>query len=347
MANVNINDLVTPQLIQGFVRNLEYPGFELSPYFPDETVQGFTYRYDTTQLSAEPAIGYRAWDTEAPIRDRQGVTRASQELPPLSAKKLMTEEQYLKYQALQTGDWSAYIEQIYNDLENLVGGIQSQWELNRGTLLSTGSLTINDDRGNAIATLNYNVPGGNIVTAGTLWSSTGNADPISDLTTWVATYKAANRGMAPGEILISETIAGYLVRNVAIASALFPVSGSAPTVVARDSVNAYFQANGLPPFRVISAQATKNDGTVDYVLPQNKVIFVPPRGINVGRTVKGVTASATGLVNSGTLSLAEAPGIVGLTWEQDDPARRFNMVDACGMPVLTQPSMLFIATVGA
>jgi hypothetical protein len=97
---------------------------------------------------------------------------------------------------------------------------------------------------------------------------------------------------------------------------------------------------------VITSQATNAAGTTAPVFPQNKVVFLPPGG-KAGVTSKGVTGSATGLLASGTIKLNEAPGIVGLTWDENDPARRFNMIDACGMPMLGNPNLIFIAQVAS
>lgn len=42
MPLTNVNDLaeLNPQTLVGFVRNLEYPGYELAEFFPDDFVQG-------------------------------------------------------------------------------------------------------------------------------------------------------------------------------------------------------------------------------------------------------------------------------------------------------------------
>jgi len=91
----------------------------------------------STRLSSLRSLRsqYRAWDTEAPIGDRQGVPRGLFLLPPLSKKKILTEEQSLKLRAIELNDWSAYIGQIYNDLANLTDGLQARWEIDRGALL--------------------------------------------------------------------------------------------------------------------------------------------------------------------------------------------------------------------
>jgi hypothetical protein len=340
----NLDDAVLPQVITDFVRQLQFPNYELDEFFPGRSVLSNEFRWDSTLLKQEPAVRYRAWDTEVEIGDRQAPTRASQELPPLGKKKIMTEEQQLKLQAMQFQDWTGYISQIYADVENLTDGVNARWEIDRGALLSSGSLTI---QGNGYtAQIDYPVPSGNKVTAGTLWSDVVNSDPISDLKAWVVAYRLQNRGMSPGLILISDVVATYMLRNHSLRTAIYPIGGLGPTVLDVEAVQNQFRANSLPPFRIINSQATDENGNFNFVLAQNKLIMVPSNGNDIGYTVTGVTGSALGMVNKGTMELAEAPGLVGLTWDEDDPPRRFNMIDGCGMPVLSNPNLLFIATVG-
>lgn len=341
----SINDLRVPELITNYVRALEYPQYQLDEYFPEKLVRTNFYQWDKTQLLQEPAVSYRPPDVESPLGARQGVQRGMVELPLLGKKKLMTEEMKLKRLALETGDYTDYLAQIEDDLTNLTQGVQGRWEIDRGTLLSTGALTVKGVDGFTVS-VDYSVPGGNIVSAGTAWSDTANADIIANVRTWQTAYRAANRGLSPGLMLIGESVLTYILKNSALRSLMYyGAPNTGPSTLRVNDVQAELQANGLPPFRVITSQATDENGTTSTVFPQNKVIFLPPTGTPVGYTAKGVTGSALDMVDKRAIRLQEAPGIVGLTWEESDPARRFNMVDACGMPVLSNPNLLFIATV--
>src|SRR4051794_7143461 len=216
-----VNDRVNPTTIQNFLRELEFPEFEVArDFFPEKLIQGITFRYDTTQLARPPAVEYRSWDAEAPIGSRQGVTRASQELPPLAKKIPLTEEQYIRYQSAVTDNWTPFIDQIFDDLQNLVEGVFTQWELNAGSLLSTGAVTLPASNGAWSETLTYPVPSGNFITPSTPWTTVATADPLADLLGGVAQFRLTNRNQVPGVMLISERIAGLLVRNVAIQNTL-------------------------------------------------------------------------------------------------------------------------------
>lgn len=339
-------DIPTAEELTTFARELRFADYELAEFFPDELLLGTKWRFDTSELNQSPAIRYAAWDTAAPITGRQGVSVAEQALPPLREKKTIGEEEEIYLRALQTGDWSEYIQRIYDDIRNLVDAAEARWELDRGTLLGTGTLPVQMNEGpNPI--IDYNVPSGNKPTAPVWWTDIANADLITQLKTYVASYKTANRGLAPGAILIPDVIAGLMMRNQALRSIIYNIPGSsAPSTLSFDRIGDELRAHGLPPIRVINSQATDTDGTYKYVMPQDKIVMIPSRG-SVGATVKGVTGAALGMAREGTIPTNQAPGLVGLTWEENDPPRRFNMVDGCGMPVLRDERKLFIVKVVA
>jgi hypothetical protein len=349
-----LEDLNDKAFVTDFVRLLQFPQFQLGDYFPDEQIPGIAYRWNTTPLYQEPAISYRAWDTETPIGSRPGVQRASAELPPLGKKKIMTEEQFLRIQALQTGEWGPFVQAAFDDLTNLTEGAHARWEFDRATLLSTGGLTVNGPDNGAGATwsqtLTYPVPGGNIVTASTLWSDTVNADPLSDITTWVLAYSVLNRGLRPGVMLVSQTILNNMLRNANLQKVIYWMNPStAPSVLSAQVLNAELAARNLPRVEVITEQATNSAGTFGYLLPQNKAIFLPDpaTGLYVGRTVQGTTAEGLGMVQQGTYKqLIDGAGLVAESWDANDPAQRFNKVNGVGMPVISNANLLFIATVG-
>lgn len=352
----NLNDLITPAEIVGYIRAIETPDLDvLSRFLPVQERPDNMWRWDETALVDEPAIDYRAPDTELPFGARQGVKRAETELPFLGKKKLLTEEQKLRLDAIsRNGDYGRVVAQIYDDIYWLVRGVKARWELDRGSLLSTGSLTVKslarDGSGTVdyAQTFNYNVPGGNIVTASTAWTDTANADIVANFLGWTQAYKDANNGMAPGAWIINTTILNLMLRSSAMRSMLyFGAPNSGPSVLPRAALEAELQAHGIAPLVVLDGKVTNSSGTLTSTLAQNKVIGVPPEGANLGATAVGVTATATGMVESGTLTFDEAPGITGWSKDENDPPRRFNAVDAAGMPGLANPSQLFIATVSA
>jgi hypothetical protein len=195
----------------------------------------------------------------------------------------------------------------------------------------------------------FSLPAGNIVTAATLWSDHVNSDPVTDITTWVQSYKTTlGNGFAPAAILPTQQILNDLLLNQNIRNLFASLVGS-PSRVSPQQLNSALSDFGLPPFLAPYDAQVDVDGTATRVTPANKVFFVPPDPENnLGFTAWGVSATALELVRAADsdMSFEEAPGIVGVVVKADAPPfRQSTFVDAVGMPILTNPRALLVATV--
>jgi hypothetical protein len=94
------------------------------------------------------------------------------QLPPLSDTLQMGELERLRLQFARTGgtNQNAFVNAIYNDAENLTRYVQNRMELARGDVLMDGKFTLTGEGGLTLEA-DFGVPGGNFVTAGTLWST--------------------------------------------------------------------------------------------------------------------------------------------------------------------------------
>lgn len=349
--DVTIEDLNNKEFVTDYVRGLVFPEFELAEFFPELRFEGIEWEWDKTNSYQEPAISYRAWDAPVSIGKRPGVAKASQEMLPLGKKKILTEEHKIREQAIERNNWGGLVRTSLNDLEDLTQGVHSRWELDRAQLMSTGILTLRGPHNGVdyefSIDIDYSVPTDNKPTASPLWSSLSTADPISDLLAWQKIWRNANKKLRPGVILLSETVLGYLLRNDAIrASLYFGGANTAPSVMTEQLIRNEFQAQGLPPFRVIDEQLTDQLGNYVDALPQNKIIMLPSAATPLGHTVHGRTAEALGMIEQGIIQFEDGAGIVGSSWDSDgDPPQRFNKVSAVGFPVITDPNRVLIGTV--
>lgn len=344
---VTIQDLALPTFFTDFVRSLPFPELMLGKWFPTKYVKNNEFSYDLTQLIDEPAADYRGWDTEAPIGDRQGIVYGKGELAPISKKRLLGESAGLKLRGQQYGDWQPYIDALLDDFYWLTRSIHNRWEIDRGLILSTGALPVpfrRPDGSVFTQTITYPVPANQIKTAAPLWSDTTNSDPIADVTSWLITYRANNRGANPGAMVMTSDVFSYLRRNAKI-RALLAVGGAVPTVLSPSMLRAELDGNGWPEIIIVDEQVMDRTGTMVNPLATNKVTFLPPAGVPLGYTGIGVTAEAIGMVDQGHMKGEVAAGIVGTKKYQEDPAGESNRVTAVGFPIAGNAKYLMIATV--
>ena len=335
-----IYDMVDPQELLGFVRTLSFPQFTLDGILPNRPIDDLEYRFLRADLVDQDVAPYRAWDTEAPIGKRQGLARVSGELPPLSKKIRLGEEERLRLRALESGNQAPLIAQIYDDAANMTRAVQARVEMARGQALYDGRVTINEN--NMVAEVDYGIPSGNRVTPAVLWSVVATATPVADVRGWVEAYVALN-GVAPGYALTSTRVVSNLLRNAEIRTLASSAAGT-PAMVTPETVSAVFTAFGLPAIRTYDTQV-RVDGVATRVIPDDRFILLPPTGEPLGQTFYGVTAEALELRSEGQIVGTQAPGIVAVLEKTFDPVATWTKAAAIALPVIANPALIVTADV--
>lgn len=337
-------DLADPQELQGFVRGIQLEEdrnrFTLSNYLPNRPIDEIEYRVTRGSLRDADAATVRAWDTESPVASRQGLERIMGELPPISRKIRLGEEERLRRRALERGNNNDMVDAIYDDAGQMSRAVLARVEMFRGEALFNAQLVINEN--GVSQTVDFGRKAGHTVTASTLWSTVATADPVADMRSWVQTYVDTN-GVAPAYGITSTAVLGDLMRNAAIRSLATTAAGT-PALVTMDTVNAVFAAFGLPPLIPYDTNV-RVGGTQQRVTPQNKVCFMPPGDEPLGATFFGTTAEALELVEARAINQDQAPGMVATVHKLDDPVSTWTKVAAIALPVLINPDLTLTATV--
>lgn len=334
-----IYDLIDPQELLGFVRGLNFPQFTLQEILPVEPVDDIEYRFLRNNLVDVDSATFRAFDAESPIAKRQGVTRVSGELPPISRKIRLGEEERLRRDALRGGSGQQrLIDQIYADARNMARSVHARLERARGEALYDGSIAINEN--GVQGTVDFSRAATHEVVAGTVWSNAA-ALIVSDLSTWRDTYVATNNGLQPGSILTSTKVVGNMLRNDQVRD-LATDRTSGP--VARTGLDALLEAHGLPPVRVYDTQI-RIGGVATRVIPDDRVIFLPPADEPLGGTLVGTTAEAMELAEASQVTEEQLPGLVAVIDKTTDPVAVWTKAVAIGLPVMANPDLTFVADV--
>jgi hypothetical protein len=337
-------DLADPQELQGFVRGIqleqERNRFTLQQYLPNRPIDEIEYRVTRGSLRDADAATVRAWDTESPIASRQGLERIMGELPPISRKIRLGEEERLRRRAIERQDNTGLVDAIYNDADQMSRSVLSRVEMFRGEALFNATVVINEN--GVSQTVTFGRIAGHTVTAAILWSTVATADPVGDMRGWVQTYIDTN-GVAPAYGLTSTAVLGNLMRNASI-RALATTAAGVPGIVTLDTVTAVFAAFGLPPLIAYDTNV-RVAGTQQRVTPVNKVCLMPPGDEPLGATFFGTTAESLELVEAKAIKQDQAPGMVATVHKLDDPVSIWTKVAAIALPVLINPDLTFTATV--
>lgn len=335
-----LNDLIDPTELTTFVRELEFPDLGiLDEFLPNTTTDNIEYEVMRDTRADVDAAEYRSFDAEAGIGKRPGLSKLRGKIPPISRKVRLGEEERLRNEAFNSGTNQRLIDAIFDDAANMARSVVARRTLAKGQALSTGKVTIAEN--GVVAEAAYGVPAGHIVTAGASWATT-TTPIISHLTTWMATYRASNRGLNPGGMILSTQVLGYMLLNDQFRSLLASLSG-APSLITRQGVDQVLQAYGLPPIRAVVDTQVMVNGVATYVLPQDEVILVPPPGFPLGETPHGITAEALELREGGQISGNLSGLIATVAKTEFDPVATWTKAAALTIPVIANPTRLFIA----
>lgn len=335
---------MSAQDLTAFARSVPVDqNYVLDQILPNRYEETLEARFSDTTVTTRAAKA-RAWDAPPMPGRRDGFSVQSVTLPAVSQMLGRGELDRLQIARLQTGGQgtSAIENAIFNDTENNVRSVNARVELMRGDLLTDGKVTLPELGG---LEADFGVPGSHIVSAGTAWTTIATATPLADIRAWNKVYRASN-GFSFGGMILPEDILYALLQNQGIRDFWTAASATRPSVVTIDQLNQTLQANRLPPVLMTYDAQTLVDDTATSILPTDKVIFVPPSGVELGYTLWGMSATALEL-QAGGVDIAPSPAGMVACVDKDarPPYRETAYVDATCMPILSRPKGLFVADV--
>jgi hypothetical protein len=336
-------DLVDPQELVGYVRGVqleqERNRFTLAAFLPNRNIDEIEYRITQGTLQMAESATVRAWDTESPIGSRQGLRRMFGELPPMSRKIRLGEEERLRKRKLETGDGAPIVNAIYDDAANMAGGVAARVERFRGEALQTGKIAINEN--GVEANVDFGRRTDFTVTAPVKWDVDGS-DPISYLQALQELYNDEN-GETPGYLLTSRKVLTTLLANTAVRG--YVGRGSyVPGSITIPDLNAVLDAYDLPPIVTYDTKVRVGGAQV-RVTNQKMATFLPANAGDLGNTTFGTTAEALDLTEARAIANDQAPGMVAVVLKTDEPVATWTKAVAVGLPLIANPNLTLTSTV--
>lgn len=287
----------------------------------------------------------RAWDAPPMPGKRDSFSVSRVKLPAVSQFLGRGERDRLELERLRSGgqNTSAIEQAIFDDAENNARSILARVEVMRGDLLADGKITLPELGG---LEADFGVPAEHVnVAPSTLWTDHVAADPLQDIRGWNTTYRNRN-GFSMGGMWMPEDILFDLLQNETIRDLWANGAGASAGFVTQDQLNQTLQTYRLPAILGTYDAKVDIDGTITNILPADKVIFVPPAGVRLGRTQWGTTATALEAQSAGVELVGSPAGMVAvIDKDARPPYRETAYVDSAVMPILERPSALFVADV--
>ena len=333
---MDILALIKPKDLVDFAENYDYSTNWIgSVLFPAEKTDDLEFALSQlAEYGDVPAIAkVHAFDTEARIGSREQISQKNFK-KLLIKEKLPTSEraQYL----LRYNDNDKVLKYIYDDFNIEMQRVLARVELENMQLISTGSITINENNVNQVVDYGYkNTHNTNF----TGWSSPTH-DILADLTAFVQT--ASSMGKKLTRAITSSKVISYLTKNDGITK-LLAVKGEFPTEA--NVLNYIYLQYGIQ--FAVNDETYKIEGgdqTVHRFFPENKISFLTSADFG-----KGLFAPTPDELQD----VAEAKDIslkanVYLkAWKEHDPSTVYTMGSAVYLPAVRDIDSLFIATVSA
>ena len=333
-------DLIDPVELTNYARQFDIEvlrpdaQFTLDRFLPDQNIQDLEFRIRKGSLNDVDAAVYRAFDTPPPMTGRAGISFIRGSLGPVSRQIPITEEESLRQEALDRQVDDPILDAIYDDVELMVRAVQARVELARGDVINDAKVTINEN-GLALEA-NYGRRAAFSKVAATAWTSA--ASPmLTDLLAWVEEYTDIN-GVEPGSIVMSRARLANMALNTEMRQ-YAAANGTTPGRINQATIADIFAAEGLPPVELYDTQV-RVDGVRTRVLPADKIFLMPPAGEPYGVTFFGPTAEALLLRDRGLIERQQAPGIVALVLQNDNPVQTFTLATAMALPATPNPDLV-------
>lgn len=347
---MNIFDLVNAAQIAMYYitnpsNNIPYLGATL---FPARKQLGLDLSWIKGSNGLPVALQPSEFDTKAPLRDRIGVSKVETEMPFFREAMRIGEKDRQELNKVMAAANSALLEpiigKIYDDATNLINGAEVQAERMRMQLLSTGQITITDNR--LDYTYNYQLPAAHMKTLDNdaRWSVIAKANPITDIQGWMDDIEEAT-GTRPTRAICTRKTWNYLLMNHAIKLDMNVTKGD--KIIMTDSLlQQYLMAKlGLTVQVYNKKYITALNGSAQMFFPDDVFTLIPEG--DLGNTYYGTTPEESDLMTGNTDADVRIvnTGVAVTTIKEPHPVNVQTIVSAILLPSFERADNILIATV--
>lgn len=310
--------------------------------FPIRQVLGTKLEWIKGANNQPVALRPSSYDAKAIRRDRQGIERASTEMPFFKESMYIDERLRQDLNNFANANNQQLVNQvllnIYNDEANLIDASEVTRERMRMEALTTGTITVS---GNGQSfTYDFGVPADNKKTVTTAWSN-ASADIIGDITSYVDAMKA--KGVTITRAICNSSVAKCFRTNTAIKNAIYVFAqGTVPVTTAR-AIDYIYNETGVT-FYVYDNVYVNESGTAVKYVPDDTVVLMPDG--DLGYTNMGTTPEESDLMNSLGANVSIVDNGVAVTTSQTvDPVNVETKVSMVSLPSFEQADKIVIVDV--
>lgn len=337
-ARTSVLDMFSNKEVLTYVRNREMPPMLGDELFPSRKTQSLELEQIIGGGSTPVIASIHAFDTESEIGSRQA-SRATLELALIKRKMQLKEKDIIALEQPRNAQERQYLmDNVYNDIDVLVQGVQARVEKMRMDVLANGAITIKEN--GLDATVDYQVPAEHkeALSGTNLWTNEAS-DPLADLDRWIEAMDTM-----PTRALTSKKVLNALLRHPKVKAAIF--GSDTGRVVSRMELDAFMQANGLPVIRTYDKKYREQQPNGTYVakryFPENKLVLFDDQML--GETVYGPTAEEIRLTRDPSIETSLVGNVFACVYEESaDPVSTWEKAVATALPSFAAADDVFQA----
>lgn len=270
---------------QGYVENVPAARqYILAKFMPAKNIYDLKFAYNVINKQYSRTASITGFNSDAPLRDKDGLSRAFGEVAKVQHGFRIDEEELLRFKNPRNSDEQAQaVDYVYDQTDNLVQGVYDIEEWLRAQPIYKGSLQYSENE--VVIDVDFNIPAENKLTTTVAWSDAELSNPLVDIQRMVDRYKAANRGNAPAELHISSAVKSDLLKSKAV---ILQVYGDADSrrIITNADLTAVLSGLDLPPL-VVQDMEVDNGSGLERLLPIRRVVALGTG--EVGKTYFGPT----------------------------------------------------------
>ena len=342
-------ELTDPEELTLAARQIPFPAGIVQRWLPAVTRRDHRYLYRRSARSLRRAIPFRPWNTPAVPMDRGEMQEVTGRMLPLSGILwLLEEDSQLLDAARAAGDEDAIAEVFDQDLLTLTRGALQRIMLAQGEAIAHGRVTVGTpaapENRLQLGAVDFGIPSQHYFTASTLWSA-GSPDIFGQIDFHKSIYKTTTGGeVLPGVTVISTRILNAMLVDPSIRALLGSLLGAPPSVGVAQ-LRQLLTDRELPRLIVDDTMVPDHTGKMTRVLPDDRIVYLPEEpgnegGMPVGQTQWGTTEEAKKLVRAQALGEDNAPGLVAVAMETENPVHTGTMIAGIAMPVVTDADLI-------
>lgn len=334
----NVLELFNQKEVLNYMQTREYAPLLGASLFPEVKKQSLEFDLIKGAGRTPVVASVHSFDTESEIGSREA-SKMALEAALIKRKMQLTEKEIIALENPRNAAEQQYLMQnVYNDIDVLVAGVNARVEQMRMEVLAKGTLTLAENGLDIV--IPYNVPTENqeALSGTNLWTNP-DSNPIEDMIRW-----ANSLPLVPSRALTSNVVLGALLTNPNVKSAMYGANSG--RIVSIGELNTFLDSLQLPKIASYDAKFRKQIANGTYTthryFPDNAFVMFGDGAL--GETLFGPTAEEIRLTRDPSIETSKIGNVLAMVYEENvDPVSTWTKAVATAIPSFPAADEVFQA----